>query len=880
MQRVRFGLELDGERGWHARDALGESTVGPLGFLSLLETQLGLTRAAPSQAERVVQMRECLLAARTRGRFYERSFETDEMGTAATLLRWRDQWYEHGWYGTVTSESGSRLQDMAVVEALARPKVFPSVGERLNDVREALEQCRMQVDVVELLQPMQEFPAAWRRVLERLPTTPVTVLSETPRTNEGTVLQALQCALLQLPLGQPVGKVRWRDDGSLRVVRAESPLAAAQWLAAEIRQTPAADCVLVIEQAGSTVDAALAAMDQPLLGLCEPSDFRPVLQILPLVIRLLWEPLDFRALMQFLTHPVGPIRFYARRRLAEKMAATPGIGGEKWQHALRDIEAHYGTEGGEVLADIQFWLEQSRFTETEQVPLAYISQRVERLAELFRDGMADEDALGRAPWTAGYYQAMALQRVLHSLEQQGVQRIGPEPLNRLVSQASSYGSDNPLLGSEAGAYCRVRSPGAVIDAFDEVCWWDMAAIPLPSRYPWSPLEMQGLRASGVDLPDAGLVLERQAREWLHPILAARQRLTLMLPKSGAEVHPAWLMLSSLIEQPEVLDIETLLNTPDVDQRTTRIAHRPLPALRRWWQIPAGAIHGWERAASYTSLEQFFFNPYQWALNYPAKLKASALLDLPGDFQLLGNLAHRVVEQLYRQPDALSWSAERVRQWFDQAVPKIVREEGAVLLMRGRRADLEAFRLRFRRSLTVLHEIVRGAGARHVEPEKPLEGDTPLGALRGSSDLLMTLADGTQAIIDMKWAGNRKYRDKLANQTHIQLAIYARLIERNTSVWPAVAYFILSRPELLTSADGVFPGATPIIVPGSSTALLWERITQMWQWRRRQIESGLLEVVLEELEPTESVPPGGALPVEPLDPRYNPFVYLAGWGREA
>jgi hypothetical protein len=57
VQRIRFGLDLDGERGWHARDALGESTLGPLGFLNVLETQLGLTRAVPSAAARIVQMR-------------------------------------------------------------------------------------------------------------------------------------------------------------------------------------------------------------------------------------------------------------------------------------------------------------------------------------------------------------------------------------------------------------------------------------------------------------------------------------------------------------------------------------------------------------------------------------------------------------------------------------------------------------------------------------------------------------------------------------------------------------------------------------------------------------------------------------------------------
>ncbi|TXI89007.1 MAG: hypothetical protein E6Q40_02930, partial [Cupriavidus sp.] len=63
MQKIRFGLALDGQRGWHSRDALSESSVGPLGMLGLLEMQLGLVRAMPSQAERVVQMRACLQMA-------------------------------------------------------------------------------------------------------------------------------------------------------------------------------------------------------------------------------------------------------------------------------------------------------------------------------------------------------------------------------------------------------------------------------------------------------------------------------------------------------------------------------------------------------------------------------------------------------------------------------------------------------------------------------------------------------------------------------------------------------------------------------------------------------------------------------------------------
>jgi hypothetical protein len=97
----------------------------------------------------------------------------------------------------------------------------------------------------------------------------------------------------------------------------------------------------------------------------------------------------------------------------------------------------------------------------------------------------------------------------------------------------------------------------------------------------------------------------------------------------------------------------------------------------------------------------------------------------------------------------------------------------------------------------------------------------------------------------------------------------------------VAYFILKDPELLTTADAVFPGVTPILAAGASTALLWERISTTWRWRRIQIEAGALELVMEGVEPTDlSTPPSGALPIEELDQRYNPCFHLAGWDADA
>jgi hypothetical protein len=881
VQRIRFGLTLDGERGWHSRDALGESTVGPLGLLNILETQLGLTRAAPAPAERIVQMRECLATAHNGARFYEKSFKVDELGTAATILAWRDLWYEHGWDGLAPPESTARLRDMSALDALALSRVFPCIGQRLNEIAALLPLRRPQIESIEHLEPLAELPLTWQRVLAQLPATPVRAMPTIPLAPAGSVLHALQSAALQMAESNAGTKIPWRDDGSVCIVRAESALAAARWMAAQARLSPRADRVLVIEQSGTTVDAALAAMDQPLLGASESSAFRPALQLLPLVLRLVWEPLDFSALLQFLTHSDGPIRSFARRTLAEKIASQPGIGGTAWQDAIETIQAHYATDGAEVIADIEFWLQSPRFAANQHAPLELIEGRVARLAQFFRKRMADPDAMRRAAGAAGHQQATAVEHALNALRTQGVTGVAAETLDRLVSQATAAGCDNPNLRAEASARCYVRAPSAVIEAFDEVCWWHMSAVPLAKRYPWSPRELQQLRGMGVALPDTRIVLQRQARGWLWPILAARGRLTLVLPRTGEEVHPAWLMLSSLMEHPTVIDVEGVLTGGSSTHGIAAVPHRSLPQQRRWWRLPAGSIHDWERSASYSSLNQFFNSPCQWALNYPAQLKPSALFEVPGNFQLLGLLAHRVVEQLYRHDDAISWPVRRVHQWFDPALDRIVHEEGAVLLMSGRRADLESFRMQFRASLAQLHESLQAAGAIAVEPEKSLAGDTPLGSLRGISDLLVTLANGRQALIDMKWAGNTKYRKQLNHQTHIQLAIYARLIENNTSAWPAVAYFILQRPELLTTAAAVFPGVTPISPPGTSTSLLWDRIMATWAWRRAQIEAGSLELVMEGLEPTAaSQPPAGALAIEELNQQYNACANLVGWDTDA
>ena len=84
--KLRFGLHLDGQHGRHASNQLGGSDVGPLGLVTILETQFGLVPPQVSSSERIVQYRDCLLKIDDTTRFFHQSLAADDFGTAATLL--------------------------------------------------------------------------------------------------------------------------------------------------------------------------------------------------------------------------------------------------------------------------------------------------------------------------------------------------------------------------------------------------------------------------------------------------------------------------------------------------------------------------------------------------------------------------------------------------------------------------------------------------------------------------------------------------------------------------------------------------------------------------------------------------------------------------
>jgi hypothetical protein len=874
--KITFGLHLDGQRSWCRQNRLGHATVGPLGFLSLLETFLGLPKPAASEGERILQYRDLLSKLDNSSRFYHYSFEADQYTVARTLLGWRDKWHLYGWSGSFGVEAPHRLRDMAEIENSSPLILTPGIGERLKAIAIVLGQRKHPIESVELIDPIEDFPPAWRGVLHKIPVTQREALSTSA---ESTNLSHLQQALRN----PSTNRIPWSDDdSSLTVFRSHSRISASALISGLASQAPGSTLVIA-ESEGAMYDTLSSAYGYATLGISERSELRPSLQLLSLAFDLIWKPLDVYALLEFLAHPMSPLPRYASSMLAAAVASQPGIGGEKWQLAIKKIQEVAGDKVDEVMETIHQWLKPPFIEAEESVPISVLEQAAERVAKAFRARLGDDDYFTQRAQHSGNMQCTQIASALKLLRKQGVTAISRLQLDQMIEQTGGSGEGSASCRPEVGSPLLATSPAAVIESSETVIWWNMAAPSLPAAYPWHIHELRSLRDAGVMLPDMSEVLETEARYWLRPILAAGKQLILCLPPEGDEVHPAWLSIERVFEKHaiKVIAVEDALENKLPAARVVAVPHKALPRKKRWWKIEGSEIPPLKRH-SFSSLDKFINNPVEWVLRYPAKINPPNILTVSGGNMLLGSIAHRSVELLHTQPNVMEWSQDQVAAWVDKRLQQLLEEEGAVLLLPGKRASVEAFRQKLRAAVRLLHHHLQSAGVNQVIPEKHLSGSFFMGELQGYIDILATRPDGTATVLDMKWARGRAYREKLQDNRQLQLAIYGELMRQETGNWATPAYYILAEGNLFAQDDSFFPEATVARVKEEGgSPMLWQQALETLRWRHGQISGGLIELVIEGTEPdADSLWPEDALEIDEPSRWPSDYTSLMGWGVDA
>ncbi|MFI3184956.1 MAG: hypothetical protein QX198_03150, partial [Methylococcaceae bacterium] len=564
--RINLGLGLDGIKPKRMQTTIGEKEVGPVGFLSILETQCGIAPVDDSPTTRIIQYLACLNACDNPNRFYHQSFAVDQFNVAKTLLQWRDSWYEGGWNGQFSGVSSDRLQDMADVEQSVQVKVSFGFGQRQQVVLERLKSQKTQIEQVFLLDPLADFSPLWQQILQSFeviekPTLLVPTQAENDLSRLQNTLSQLATESLSKGEGGSIKKTQLKGDHSFVVVKARSKAVSArlisQWLTEQADENQEKTVALLSGSEGVELDDALVAVDLPRLGFVKTSPWRPVLQVLPISLELLWEPLNPEVLLQLLMHPVGLLPGRIRHPLASVVSGAPGIGGEQWRQTLTDLlekekdRKNYSDDRFKQLqADLEYWFSCDRYTPVEGLPIDVAVKRILKVSSwLAQQQSRVEDEAMRALFGAAYSQASELGSALCALLADGTTHIKPEQLRYLLSQLTGAGTGivdqyAECIPGQSQWLVGATQPDSFNQAVNTVVWWDLQATPTQATYPWSRLELKQLNEQGVLLPDLDQQLQRQALSWLKPINAAQERLIIVLHESDEAHHPLWDQLCS------------------------------------------------------------------------------------------------------------------------------------------------------------------------------------------------------------------------------------------------------------------------------------------------------------------------------------------------
>jgi hypothetical protein len=897
---VRFGLDFDTQLPEPVQNRIGFVTGGPTSMLAILETQLGLINPEVSTAKRLVQYHACLNRLKSPERFYHKSFEADAFSATRTLIGWRDQWYEAGWQGKFDGTVPVRLKDMAEVEAEAKGVLTPCIGQRLQAVIEVLQKRKTQIEKVELMDAFADLPYLWQQVITLLGYTQLDINGRKPAADGDSDLGLLQRALWKLNTneGEKPKKIDLKGDGSVVVLTARSIAVSARLLAEHIQSLePGRKVAVLTGKSGAEFDDALESVDAARCGFQNRYQRRPALQVLPLALHLLWEPLDPGALLQFLTHPVGPLPARVRRRLAKAVSESPGVGGTSWQEAIEKIRETEKEKRGasekeikNLLKEIDYWLTLPRYDPEKGAPLTEFADRCDRVAAWLNTMLwVSEETPEQALFAQAHRQAVDFCEALDSMRGQGEELIDRHQLNRLADQVAGGGGSLSDRFAEVLHVPAADNPAVFTDEWEEIIWWDFSMPGLPHGYPWTKNELTVLENSGVHLQSSDDRLNYLAGTWLRPVMSAKKRLILVLHYTDEEHHPLWDQINACCRGWIELDVEEVLQRGESVSgfavQSQPLEHKPLPRLKRWWQLRDGSLLTPRKTESYSSLDTFIKSPYRWVLRYKAYLKAGTLAELPSESRLKGSLVHRLFEDFFDvHKKWKSLDETQIMRWINKRLPVLLQEEGALLLQPGRAAEKAAFEEIARQALITLCLRLKEARVNDIAMEAYQSTPFLSGCLNGYIDMLLTCADGSEKVLDMKWS-YAKYRiEELKENRQLQLATYAYLRKKiaKASDWPPQAYFIIDGTQLLTQDEKSFPGSLACVsATGETTPDLWRRFEATWRWRRRQMDAGLVEVTVTGTEPdAASVPPEDGMPIEDVNDRFSEFGVLTGWGEEA
>ncbi len=869
MLELWVGTGLDDGMGWRNLLGPGEARagwdcVGPAGLVRRLGVLLGVDTQTAARGLRIGAMDARLTALDDGAKHYSRSREADPTGVAAHLLERCDELRLAGWDGRALTGS-PRLEELSNAGAEG-PGTPNGPAQAALCVLAALEKVStLPVPLrLALASPLEHFAPLHARILKRLAALGAEVVDAElapvavdPGSDD---LRTVQAAL-----GSEVKGTRpLLGDGSVWLLEAETPWEAADLLAHYLADHPEPRRTLLVPREGALLDAVLRRRGLPALGISTPSRWRPALQVLPLRLALLFWPRDPGRALELLSLPVAPLPWALRRKLMDALHEMPGVDGPLWraavEEAAQEAALNAPNEDAEEAArkvreSVERWFGGGGHRAEEGAPLAEVVAVCRSVAQWAQARALSSAGEGEAE-AASFHEAASVARSLETMLghlQAGakVPRLQLEQLHDLALGSGAAG-EGVEAGSGRPAVC--SQPEAVLPA-DEVVWWGFdeqgAVAGAPSAATaWTEEEAHALRAQGVEVEPHGSLRARERAGWHRVVRAARKRLVLVRIRSaGGETLPAHPLEDELVARlPEGALAKVTVTARQATSgamvalgegwapRTEEVPSAPDVVPRPVWRLPAEHLRP-RPPLSPTAVERFLGCPLRWALQGAAGLRPGALGGMQEVSRIVGNFAHRLLQDLFFGEDApalATLTPQGASEWAAQAFDARVEGEAAPLLRPGHEAQRRSAREQIARAAGSLVALLQEGGWTPVAAEQEVDAEFAGVPLTGRVDLVLERG-GKKAVLDLNLGNPANRRRELREGRALQLSLYSRALAKGGGAWPPTAYMMVGDARVMTT-DAAFGQRSEVVTGPSSRETVLEA-EALWGWWRNVVEAG-------------------------------------------
>lgn len=789
-------------------------TLGPLGLLQELELRLGLTAATTSNLLRTVDYVKLL-----RNYFstypdspFVRSFEADEFNVAAELLRWRDLLRLAGWKASMRGIS----ERIDLLSSLEPNFASPALGDRWQAVMEKLPEHRLTDWTLELHAPKQLLFPLYGRLIDRL----------------GACGVRIRESVQQATRPEQVRRIRVRDFAE--AFRGIPTLDPKRWTLI-CSHGKLLNNVLRLNGCPTT-ESSIRENDSSVVQLFEagfslfihPSEEVP-------------EAVDIYRLLNYLQARPNPIPARLNLALQRLLTSEAGIDPERWQTTVDEA----------LTAD-----------ETDDEARNRIRRRLDALLNPFFEAVSPRAIpLDRLKMYARSLRGWALQRSRLGDEASGALPQLAEMCDVMLALLDSYSEetidgrllqgwissiriDASIRNTEAqvGSFDVVEHPAALVDPVDWAVWVDCVEMP-DLHYDFEflgPDERKGLERQGVRVWTRTEEMRVELELIRRGVGQVRRELILITPESDRGTR--------LEEHPIVDDLrgEKLEPFP-VETDTVPVELPPLCRKVPEFRITAGKIAPRETESA-TSLELLIQRPFDYVMQYAARLRPGGVRELDELNLIEGRVAHRTLELIVRQTagdcNAMAGILVR-REDFDRHFLEAVRECGLGLLLARHAIERKALQERLHNALSALMQILprydlRVEGVEQEASAPLLDAGKPL--LTARVDLLLRNRTGDPVIFDLKWSRSEKRYEALIREGRdLQLRVYDHAVSCSLGrPVAATGYFLLKRGQLLSADLPALQGYVKQVNAPRTTAEALARIRAGYERRYQEFREGLIE----------------------------------------